>query len=110
MVAIAIPVFTTQLEKSREATDAANIRSAYAEVTAAALANTKTSEGNVTYDGSAKTYTITVTVRQATAGWSTTPDLPAAVSALNSSSTIVSGQTVTIVCDENGNVTSATVA
>jgi type IV pilus assembly protein PilA len=32
LVAIAIPVFTAQLEKSREATDAANIRSAYAEV------------------------------------------------------------------------------
>ena len=31
LVAIAIPVFTSQLEKSREATDAANIRSAYAE-------------------------------------------------------------------------------
>ena len=30
LVAIAIPVFTTQLEKSREATDIANVRSAYA--------------------------------------------------------------------------------
>ena len=32
LVAIAIPVFTTQLERSREATDIANVRSAYAEV------------------------------------------------------------------------------
>ena len=32
LVAIAIPVFSGQLEKSREATDIANIRSAYAEV------------------------------------------------------------------------------
>ena len=32
LVAIAIPVFTTQLEKSREATDVANVRSAYAGV------------------------------------------------------------------------------
>ena len=32
LVAIAIPVFTSQLERSREATDAANIRSAYADV------------------------------------------------------------------------------
>lgn len=38
LVAIAIPIFTTQLEKSREATDAANLRSAYAEATAAAVA------------------------------------------------------------------------
>ena len=30
LVAIAIPVFTTQLEKAREATDLANVRSAYA--------------------------------------------------------------------------------
>ena len=30
LVAIAIPIFTTQLEKAREATDMANIRSAYA--------------------------------------------------------------------------------
>lgn len=34
LVAISIPIFSAQLEKSREATDAANIRSAYAEVSA----------------------------------------------------------------------------
>ncbi|MCI6697486.1 MAG: type II secretion system GspH family protein [Solobacterium sp.] len=32
LVAIAIPVFTSQLEKAREATDLANVRSAYAEI------------------------------------------------------------------------------
>ncbi len=32
LVAISIPVFTNHLEKAREATDAANIRSAYAEI------------------------------------------------------------------------------
>ena len=37
LVAIAIPVFTSQLEKSREATDLSNIRSAYAEVVTAIL-------------------------------------------------------------------------
>ena len=37
LVAIAIPVFTSQLEKSREATDLANVRSAYAEQMAAYL-------------------------------------------------------------------------
>jgi type II secretory pathway pseudopilin PulG len=37
LVAIAIPIFTAQLEKSREATDLANIRSAYAEQMAALL-------------------------------------------------------------------------
>ena len=37
LVAIAIPTFTTQLEKAREAADLANLRSAYAEVIAASL-------------------------------------------------------------------------
>lgn len=37
LVAIAIPVFTNQFEKSREATDAANIHSAYAEVVVIAI-------------------------------------------------------------------------
>ncbi len=37
LTAIAIPVFNTQLEKAREATDLANIRAAYAEIMVAAL-------------------------------------------------------------------------
>lgn len=40
LIAIAIPVFTSQLEKSREAVDAANIRSAYAEVMTEAITGT----------------------------------------------------------------------
>ncbi len=36
LVAVSIPVFSTQLEKSREATDIANLRSAYAEAMAMA--------------------------------------------------------------------------
>ncbi len=43
LVAIAIPVFTSQLEKSREATDLSNIRSAYAEAVAEYLSNGATS-------------------------------------------------------------------
>ena len=41
LVAISIPIFTAQLEKAREATDAANIRSLYAEVQTAALTGEK---------------------------------------------------------------------
>ncbi|MBR4256236.1 MAG: prepilin-type N-terminal cleavage/methylation domain-containing protein [Clostridia bacterium] len=37
LVAIAIPIFTTQLEKAREQTDAANLRSAYAVAAAKVL-------------------------------------------------------------------------
>lgn len=36
-MAISIPIFTTQLEKSREAVDEANLRSLYAEASAAVL-------------------------------------------------------------------------
>lgn len=41
LVAIAIPVFSTQLEKAREATDLANIRSAYAEMMTALISEDK---------------------------------------------------------------------
>ncbi len=37
LVAVAIPVFTAQLEKSRDATTVANLRSAYAEASALVL-------------------------------------------------------------------------
>lgn len=41
LVAIAIPIFTTQLEKSREAVDAANLRAAYATASVAVLDSEK---------------------------------------------------------------------
>ena len=47
LVAISIPIFTSQLEKSREATDLANIRAAYAEATANAL-DSKDNTGSAT--------------------------------------------------------------
>lgn len=68
LVAIAIPVFTNQLEKAREATDAANIRSAYAEVMACALTDASKDEctaANVTKDDTtAGKYTYTATIAQ----------------------------------------------
>ena len=42
LVAVAIPVFSAQLEKSKEATDVANLRSAYAEAVADAMASNST--------------------------------------------------------------------
>ena len=59
LVAISIPIFTTQLEKSREATDISNIRSAYAEVVAAGLVDT----------GSA--HSASVPYKQQVDGWQT---------------------------------------
>ena len=63
LVAIAIPIFTTQLEKSREATDAANIRSAYAEVVAEALGQS----------GTDAAVTRTVELKQQQDNWQTSP-------------------------------------
>ena len=60
LVAIAIPVFTSQLEKSREATDVANVRSAYAEVV-------------THYLDKASIKPITVQANQKVAGWQTSP-------------------------------------
>ncbi len=59
LVAIAIPVFSAQLEKSREATDLANIRSAYAEVVLDAIEDNSAAKK-------------TVTLKQQEAGWKTT--------------------------------------
>lgn len=58
LVAIAIPVFTSQLEKSREATDLSNVRSAYAEVVADYLAN-----------GAKSSYTASAEAKQTQSGW-----------------------------------------
>lgn len=74
LVAIAIPVFTAQLEKSKEATDQANIRSAYAEVMTSALTDigsTSTAGANVTRTGSDGSYvwTATVDLKQSQDGW-----------------------------------------
>lgn len=41
---VLIPIFTSQLEKAREATDAANLRAAYAEVVSDQLTNGGTTE------------------------------------------------------------------
>lgn len=65
LVAIAIPTFTKQLEKAREATDMANLRSAYAEVMAAAL--TDDASGKVTNTNGV--WTTTVTATQKVANW-----------------------------------------
>lgn len=49
LVAIAIPVFTQRLEQSRETTDLANLRSAYAAGTVAALAGEYSTQTGIEY-------------------------------------------------------------
>lgn len=67
LVAIAIPTFTSALEKSREATDAANLRAAYAEVTVAALTDMdgteSTAADGVKREGADGSYTWTKEVK-----------------------------------------------
>ena len=63
LVAVAIPVFTAQLEKSREAVDASNIRAAYAEVVANKL-------------GGAGDTTKKVTLKQETEKWQNSFEFP----------------------------------
>ena len=57
LTAIAIPVFTSQLEKSREATDQANVRSAYAYLMTEYLTNADNA------------YSTTVSARQTQPDW-----------------------------------------
>ncbi|MBQ3796564.1 MAG: type II secretion system protein [Butyrivibrio sp.] len=58
LVAIAIPIFSAQLEKSREATDLANVRAAYATLAASYIT-----------DGASGS--ITVSAHQTQASWQT---------------------------------------
>lgn len=68
LVAVSIPIFTSQLEKAREATDLANMRSAYAECSSSVLTNEASStDVTLNNDGSAQR---DVTINQKSKGWS----------------------------------------
>ena len=69
LVAISIPIFTSQLEKSRDAVSVANIRAAYAEAASAYL--TESDGGNATVNATDKTATVTgVALKGTQSGWS----------------------------------------
>ena len=107
LVAIAIPVFTAQLERAREATDMANIRNAYAEATVQALTEAD-GEGSVT----------SVKKTQATSGWTYQTDT--VIGGKYTTGTVGTGQTampdvdkgdtVTVTVDAEGNLTIAATA
>ena len=67
LVAIAIPVFTKQLEKSRESVDFSNMRSAYAEVMVAAISGDAGSPLRMA-DGK---YQARITLKQRQEDWQT---------------------------------------
>lgn len=96
MVAISIPVFTAQLESSKEATDAANIRAAYAEAMVDYLENQKAITGT--------TYQVTLT--QGTDGWART-DISTGLGNLGATitGTPKAGGTATITVDAAGAAT-----
>lgn len=74
LIAIAIPTFTNQLEKAREATDLANLRGAYAQVMAAALTNAEADTNiNLKRDGGdgEAVWSIDVPATQTVAKWQT---------------------------------------
>lgn len=99
LVAIAIPIFTAQLEKAKEATDIANVRAAYAEVV-------------TQYLDDAKSHTATVTAKQASGSWKTSPkpvlntrlDGKESAKSIPSGHTATSNPTYTISIDKDGKV------
>jgi len=107
LVAIAIPVFTAQLEKSRESVDLSNIRSYYAEIVPAILTgdlddstDTITIQGKTVTTTGAKAagayqdFTVTVPlatgdVKQSVAQWQTTTDLQIGGTTINTNQDMV---------------------
>lgn len=104
LVAIAIPVFTNQLEKAREATDEANIRSAYAEVMACALTGSDNTNG-VTRTESNGVYTWTKTVKpvQKQADWQM--GQPNEIGGVKNVKAITTGEWTISFTDGNSNAT-----
>ncbi len=95
LVAIAIPIFGQSLEKAREATDAANVRAAYATLAVDYLE--KGSSGK-----------ISVPVNQTSPGWQTSP-APKILTMLNGVSSEVTFNAKTsevykVIIDSSGNV------
>lgn len=89
LVAISIPIFTSQLEKAR---DAANLRAAYAEVSAKVL------------EGEADVTSEPVTIKGTTAGF-TGVDKIAGVSTTDNAvlKAAIKGQQITVTVHANGN-------
>lgn len=97
LVAISIPIFSAQLEKAKEATDMANIRSAYAEVIANYLGD------------STQRYTIVVKLKSDTSNYKSDENAEIAGVKYKDILSNESGNTVQnpfeVVVAENGTVT-----
>ena len=88
LVAVAIPVFNAQLERSRDATSVANIRSAYAQAQIALIQGDATDMTGVTYtvtdgDGTITVSPVVILSQDADNEWSgQAADLPAGVNGI----------------------------
>ncbi len=113
LVAISIPIFTSQLEKARESVDLANVRVAYAEISAAALtedeAPTNTTNTTYTRTGSENAYVYTATVKltQKEDGWKTTDANKAVAGVEATGNPTVGGTAVVTVTEATGATTIA---
>lgn len=92
LVAIGIPIFTSQLEKSREAVDLSDVRSAYAEVMMAAITGDTTAiytkdANQKIYNQAGNVYSITVKpLKQKQDGWQTA--LPITIGGVSSTDNV----------------------
>ena len=99
LVAISIPIFTSQLEKSREATDAANLRAAYAEASAAVLSDA---------DGKGGDYYVTVNPVQTVEGFKHMNDAKIGTVELKDVSDMVKGTKEYVLVKADGTVSIST--
>lgn len=91
LVAISIPIFSAQLEKAKEATDMANIRSAYAEVVANYLGD------------STKGYEISVVLKSDTTNYES--DKNAEIAGVKYETILKKASPCVVKIDEKGKVT-----
>lgn len=90
LVAIAIPTFTSSLEKAREAADLANIRSAYAE------AMVKYLDGSLTTEG-----VTSEKLTQTKEGWETSTSVPSYLTNVGSMK-VIKNKAVKVTVDDEG--------
>ena len=124
LTAIAIPVFTAQLEKSRDSTDQANIRSAYAELVAALITNDKaadvgtelaksktfewTAPTNAT--GNAGDYVATISGKGTNTAWDNLPTSETFTIGTVTVTPVANFKTATFTVDTNGQVSAIVLA
>lgn len=90
LVAIAIPTFTSSLEKAREAADLANIRSAYAE------AMVKYLDGSLTTEG-----VTSEKLTQTKEGWETSTSVPSYLTNVGSMK-VIKNKAVKVTVNDEG--------